>query len=121
MFADQYHYRFDPLPPEHMVDLYSSFDVLLNPAMGEGFGLPVLEGLRRGVPVVAAAVSSLPEVGGDAAVYVDDPLDAGGLAAAIEQAVGCRQRLRVLGPQRASLFTWDRTAAGVATVIRELL
>jgi len=101
--------------------LYACAEALVVPSRYEGFGLPVLEGLRRGVPVVAAAVSSLPEVAGDAAVYVDDPLDAGGLAAAIEQAVGCRERLRVLGPQRASLFTWDRTAAGVAAVIRELL
>ena len=77
--------------------------------------------MRRGLPVVTAAVSSLPEVGGDAAVYVGDPRDAEELAAAIDRALSDRLRLREMGIAQASKFTWDRTAAGVAGVIRELV
>jgi glycosyltransferase involved in cell wall biosynthesis len=62
--ADQYHYRFDPLPPDHMVDLYSSFDVLMNPAMGEGFGLPVLEAQSCGVPAIVTDFTAMSEVCG---------------------------------------------------------
>jgi glycosyltransferase involved in cell wall biosynthesis len=64
ILADQYHYRFDPLPPEHMVDLYSSFDVLMNPAMGEGFGLPVLEAQACGVPAIVTDFTAMSEVCG---------------------------------------------------------
>jgi len=64
VLADQYHYRFDPLPPEHMVDLYSSFDVLVNPAMGEGFGLPVLEAQACGVPAIVTDFTAMSEVCG---------------------------------------------------------
>ncbi len=101
--------------------LYTSAEALVFPSLYEGFGLPVLEAMRRGLPVVTAAVSSLPEVGGDAAVYVDDPLDSEALALAIDRAVADRDRLRELGYAQASKFSWDRTAAGVAVVIRELL
>jgi glycosyltransferase involved in cell wall biosynthesis len=62
--ADQYRYRFHPQPPEHMVDLYSSFDVLLNPAMGEGFGLPVLEAQACGVPAIVTDFTAMSEVCG---------------------------------------------------------
>jgi glycosyltransferase involved in cell wall biosynthesis len=63
-FADQYRYRFDPLPEEHMADLYSSLDVLLNPAMGEGFGLPVLEAQACGVPAIVTDFTAMSEVCG---------------------------------------------------------
>jgi len=101
--------------------LYSTAEALVFPSLYEGFGLPILEAMRRGVPVVTAAVSSLPEVGGDAAVYVDDPRDAEALSGAIDRALGDRARRRDLGYAQAAKFTWDRTAAGVASVIRELL
>jgi glycosyltransferase involved in cell wall biosynthesis len=106
---------------EDLEALYAAAEALVFPSLYEGFGLPVLEAMRRGLPVVTAAVSSLPEVGGDAAIYVDDPLDAGGLAAALERALSERDRLRRLGRAQAARFTWDRTAAGVAEVIRELV
>jgi len=109
------------LPDADVEALYAAAEALVFPSLYEGFGLPVLEAMRRGVPVVTAAVSSLPEVGGDAAVYVDDPRDAAALAAAIERALGDRERLRTLGLARAGEFTWDRTAGGVAAVMRELL
>jgi glycosyltransferase involved in cell wall biosynthesis len=110
-----------PVAPEDLEALYGAAQALVFPSLYEGFGLPVLEAMRRGLPVVTAAVSSLPEVGGDAALYVDDPLDAEGLAAALERALSQRDHLRRLGRARAAQFTWERTAAGVAGVIRDLL
>jgi len=110
-----------PVPEADLDALYAAAEALVFPSLYEGFGLPVLEAMRRGLPVVTAAVSSLPEVGGDAAVYVDDPCDAEELAAAIDRALSDRLRLREMGITQASKFTWDRTAAGVAGVIRELV
>jgi glycosyltransferase involved in cell wall biosynthesis len=101
--------------------LYGRAQVLVFPSLYEGFGLPVLEAMRRGVPVVTAAVASLPEVGGEAALYVDDPLDAVALAKAVAEAIADRPRLARLGRLRAATFTWERTASGVAAVIRDLL
>jgi glycosyltransferase involved in cell wall biosynthesis len=101
--------------------LYDRTEVLLFPSLYEGFGLPVLEAMRRGLPVVTAAVSSLPEVGGEAALYVEDPLDAEGLATAVEEALVDRPRLAALGRAQAARFTWDRTARGVADAIRDAI
>jgi glycosyltransferase involved in cell wall biosynthesis len=113
--------RLGRLPQSDVEALYACAEVLLFPSLYEGFGLPVLEAMRRGVPVVTAAVSSLPEVGGEAALYVDDPCDEAALAGAVETALADRERLRRLGLERAGRFTWDRTAAGVVAAIRELL
>jgi alpha-1,3-rhamnosyl/mannosyltransferase len=80
--------------------------------------------MARGKVVVAARNSSLPEVGGDAVLYVDDPNDAEALASAIEKAVGdksLRRRLMARGRKRAREFTWDLCASGVAEVVREVL
>jgi alpha-1,3-rhamnosyl/mannosyltransferase len=100
--------------------LYAQAEVVIFPSLYEGFGLPVLEGMRRGVPVVTVAVSSLPEVGGSAALFVEDPLDAEGLAAALEEAISRRPELAELGRAEAARFTWRRTAEGVAQAIREV-
>ena len=110
-----------PVAKTDLDALYTCAEALVFPSLYEGFGLPVLEAMRRGLPVVTAAVSSLPEVGGEAALYVNDPCDAEELAAAIDRALGDRLRLRDMGIAQASKFTWDRTAAGVAGVIRELV
>jgi glycosyltransferase involved in cell wall biosynthesis len=113
--------RLGRLPDADVEALYARAEALVFPSLYEGFGLPVLEAMRRGLPVVTSATSSLPEVGGEAAVYAKDPDDPEALAAAIETALGDRERLRRLGLERAARFTWDRTAAGVAGVMRELL
>jgi glycosyltransferase involved in cell wall biosynthesis len=63
-FPDQYRYQFDPVGDEHMADVYCSLDVLLNPAMGEGFGLPVLEAQACGVPAVVTDFTAMSEVCG---------------------------------------------------------
>jgi glycosyltransferase involved in cell wall biosynthesis len=104
--------------------LYKHARAVVVPSLYEGFGLPVLEAMARGNVVVAAAASSLPEVGGDAALYVEDADDAEQLAKALETAIGdkkVRARLIRAASKRAATFTWGRCAAGVVAVIRELV
>jgi alpha-1,3-rhamnosyl/mannosyltransferase len=104
--------------------LYQRAKAVVVPSLYEGFGLPVLEAMTRSQVVVAARSSSLPEVGGEAVLYVDDPNDPVALGAVLETALGdqkVRARLKRAAPKRAADFTWDRTAAGVAEVVRELV
>jgi glycosyltransferase involved in cell wall biosynthesis len=104
--------------------LYQKARAVVVPSLYEGFGLPVLEAMARGQVVVAARTSSLPEVGGDAVLYVDDPNDPAALGQALETAIGARKVRTLLvkaAKARAAEFTWDRSAAGVANVVRELL
>jgi glycosyltransferase involved in cell wall biosynthesis len=63
-FPDQYRYQFDPFPDHHLADVYCSLDVLLNPSMGEGFGLPVLEAQACGVPAIVTDFTAMSEVCG---------------------------------------------------------
>jgi glycosyltransferase involved in cell wall biosynthesis len=62
--ADQYRLRFNPMPPEMMAEMYSSFDVLANPSMGEGFGLPIVESQSCGVPVITCDYTAMSELTG---------------------------------------------------------
>ena len=103
--------------------LYERAAAVVVPSVYEGFGLPVLEAMSRGKVVVAAAASSLPEVGGEAALYVD-PADPEAFAEALRTAIGdkkMRTKLVREGRARAAKFTWDRCTAGVVAVIRELV
>ena len=104
--------------------LYRHAEALLFPSLYEGFGIPVLEAMRQGLPVVATRTSSLPEVGGEAAIYVLDARDSESMAAAIRQLredPALRKRLVAAGRRQAALFTWDRCAAGVADAVRARL
>lgn len=103
--------------------LYRSAAVLAFPSRYEGFGLPMLEAMIYGAPVVAANSSSLPETGGDGACYVDAG-DSEALAASILRIVAdarYRDELRGRGYERASAFTWERTAARTLDVIESTL
>jgi glycosyltransferase involved in cell wall biosynthesis len=93
--------------------LYSAADVFVLPSLYEGFGIPVLEAMACGTPVVCANNSSLPEAAGDAALLVS-AFDEQGLADAIRQLVedaGLRSRLTERGWAQASRFTWQAAAA----------
>jgi glycosyltransferase involved in cell wall biosynthesis len=96
--------------------LYALADVFVFPSLYEGFGLPVLEAMRRGVPVACSDRSSLPEVAGTAALLFD-PGDARAIMAAIERVLGDRAeaaRLRAAGIAQAARFTWAATARATA-------
>lgn len=91
------------------------------PSRYEGFGLPVLEAMAAGVPVLTSSVSSLPEVAGDAAVLVD-PTDVSSIADGLQRLLAddaLRERLREAGRARAATFTWQETARRTANVLRE--
>lgn len=94
--------------------LYRLASVVVFPSLREGFGLPILEAMRRGVPVACSNASSLPEVGGDAVRYFD-PLDVDDIASAVTDVLehpALASRLVVAGYERAEAFTWERTARG---------
>lgn len=106
-----------------LTKLYRASSLLLFPSFEEGFGLPVLEAMAHGLPVVASNGSSLPEVGGDAACYVD-PHDDTAMASAISRAiedVDLRNHMIIKGLYRAEQFTWRRTAECTMVVYNELL
>jgi glycosyltransferase involved in cell wall biosynthesis len=92
--------------------LYRAASCFVFPSLAEGFGLPVLDALVRGTPTACSNASSLPEVAGDAVLYFD-PMDVGEMTRAIERLLAdaaLRERLRRAGPERARIFTWERTA-----------
>jgi glycosyltransferase involved in cell wall biosynthesis len=106
----------DWVSPAELEGLYALADVFVFPSLHEGFGLPVLEAMRRGVPVACSDRSSLPEVAGDAALLFD-PEDPRAIAAAIERLLGDAgeaARLRAAGIARAARFTWEATASATA-------
>jgi glycosyltransferase involved in cell wall biosynthesis len=109
------------LSEEDKVALLSGATALVYPSRYEGFGLPVLEAMACGTPVLTSSVSALPEVAGDAAVLVD-PERVEAIAEGIEGLLrdeGLRDRLRTAGLARAARYSWDRTARSTAAVLRE--
>jgi glycosyltransferase involved in cell wall biosynthesis len=108
------------VPDEELAELYRRCGVFCYPSLGEGFGLPVLEAMSLGAATVTSNLSSLPEVGGEAAEYVD-PFDVASIAAGIERVLrdeDRRERLRAAGPRRAAEFSWERFAAGTLELLQ---
>jgi glycosyltransferase involved in cell wall biosynthesis len=105
-----------------LANFYSAADAFLFPSLYEGFGLPVLEAMTCGCPVITSDVAALPEVGGDAAHYVN-PEDIDGLATAI-RTVLLNERLRTMmsekGILQAGTFSWRRCAQETLDVYRSL-
>lgn len=111
------------LPDADRPALLSGARLFAFPSLYEGFGFPVLEAMRCGVPVVCADTSSLPEIAGDAALLVD-PLDTGALAAALARLLSdepLRARLIARGYAQTECFSWDRAARQVMAIIEEML
>jgi glycosyltransferase involved in cell wall biosynthesis len=106
------------VPDEELARLYRGARCLVYPSLYEGFGLPVLEAMASGTPVVTSANTALAELVGDAAILVD-PLDVDEIAAGIEEAARRREELRAAGLARARAFTWDAAARATADVYRE--
>jgi glycosyltransferase involved in cell wall biosynthesis len=103
--------------------LYTGAEAFVFPSLYEGFGLPVLEAMACGTPVITSTTSSLPEVAGEAALLVD-PKDVEALAAGMERVLtdpALRTTLRERGLQQAARFTWARTAQHVVDVYRAVL
>jgi glycosyltransferase involved in cell wall biosynthesis len=105
------------------LDLLDRASVLVCPSLYEGFGFPPLEAMARGCPIVVSETGSLPEVGGDAARYVD-PRDASGMAAAIHEVItdAClRERMIDRGYGRVRTFNWEASARQHASLFEEVL
>jgi glycosyltransferase involved in cell wall biosynthesis len=111
------------LPDENLPVLYNAASLFCFPSLYEGFGLPVLEAMACGVPVLTSNTSSLPEVAEDAAVLVD-PYSVPEIAAAMRQILSdpdLAADLRRCGLQRAAQFTWQRTALATIAVYEKVL
>jgi glycosyltransferase involved in cell wall biosynthesis len=101
-------------------ELYARCEVFCYPSLGEGFGLPVLEAMAAGAPVITSNVSSLPEVGGDAVEYVD-PLDTASIATTLQRVLTDeprRRELAQLGAARAKEFSWADFAEQALDVLQ---
>ena len=103
------------IPQHQVVALYNGAALVVHPSLYEGLGLPILEAMRCGAPVVASATSAMPEIAAGAARLVD-PNDAGEIARGMTQVLASpalQSEMRELGLQRAAGFTWEKTAAAV--------
>ncbi|MBI1725261.1 MAG: glycosyltransferase family 4 protein [Candidatus Tectomicrobia bacterium] len=110
------------VPDEHLPILYNGAEVFVYPSSYEGFGLPVLEAMACGAPVVTTSATSIPEVAGEAALLVP-PGDEEALAREIEGLLSDPERRREMGRrgiQRASHFTWDRVLCETLAVYQEV-
>jgi glycosyltransferase involved in cell wall biosynthesis len=111
------------IPPEELAGWYAKASIFAFPSLDEGFGMPVLEAMAAGVPVVTSNRSALPEVAGDAAMLVD-PENTEELAEAMHdltQGEELRKNVARLGVDRARQFTWEKAVAETWNVYRKLL
>lgn len=108
------------VPAEELVLWYNAAAVFAYPSSYEGFGIPVAEALACGRPVVTSNVSSLPEAGGDAAIFAP-PSDGDALSDALARALTVEPEALARGPAHAARFTWAATAAQTAASYRRAL
>jgi len=111
------------IPDAELPALYRKAEIFIYPSLFEGGGLPLLEAMAAGVPVVAARTTSLPEIVGDAGILVD-PLDEGEIRAALIRlatAAKLRDEFRNKGRARAALFSWDAAARKTLAVYERIM
>jgi glycosyltransferase involved in cell wall biosynthesis len=111
-----------PIDDDQLRPLYRAASALVYPSRYEGFGLPLLEAMASGTPVVASRAASIPEVVGDAGVLLDPDDAEGWTRAIVEVSSGAdvRARMRDRGLARAAGFTWERAARITAGVYRQV-
>ena len=110
------------IPDEHLVAIYNGATALVYPSLYEGFGLPIVEAMACGCPVICSNAASMPEVAGDAALLID-PLNCNELASAIETVVtdsAARADLISKGHARVKHFSWQRTARETLAVFQKV-
>lgn len=108
------------VPDDDLPGLYAAASVFAYPSEREGFGLPILDAMAQGTPVVTSSGTSTEEVAGGAAVLVD-PFDVEAIAAGLSEACGRRDELSERGRQRAAEMTWERTADLTLAAYREAI
>ncbi|MFC1781419.1 glycosyltransferase family 4 protein [Planctomycetota bacterium] len=111
------------IPDEHIVHLYNGALGSIYISLYEGFGLPILEAMQCGIPVITSNLSSMPEVAGEAGIYVD-PQDSDSVGAAIIKLAednNFRKSMRQKAKNRASVFSWQRTAKETIAVYQKAL
>ncbi|WP_031482043.1 glycosyltransferase family 4 protein [Maridesulfovibrio frigidus] len=109
---------------EDLPALYAGAIAFVYPSFYEGFGLPLLEAMACGCPVVTTRLASLPEVAGDAALYLEDPSDAENLALILNRLDKdplLRENLKIKGLERVKDFSWERTAAATLAMFEQQL
>lgn len=110
------------VPYKELPVLINHAIALLFPSQWEGFGLPILEAMACGTPVITSNLSSMPEVAGDAAILID-PMNGDAMTSAIERVMTdalLRQQLRDRGLKRASEFSWDKTAMQTKALLESM-
>jgi glycosyltransferase involved in cell wall biosynthesis len=110
------------MPEDDLISLYNLAEALVFPSLCEGFGLPVLEAMQCGCPVITSRISSLPEVGGDAAMYCD-PEEQDSIADALHLVLEdeeLRNKIRKKGLEHAARFSWEKTAGATHHVYEKV-
>ena len=111
----------DYVPDQDLPALYCGADLFVYPSLYEGFGLPPLEAMACGTPVITSNTSSLPEVVGDAAILID-PFDIDGLTQAMFDVLSdgeLQKRLSASGQDQARLFSWEETARQTLAIYQQ--
>jgi len=111
------------IPDDDLPKLYNAADLFVFPSIYEAFGLPPLEAMACGTPVITSDRGAFPEVVGDAGIMID-PYDVDGLAKAMHEVLnnnGLREDMIKKGLKRAKMFSWEKCAKGVLRVYEEVL